>query len=305
MKFEEILQSKIADKQTYKSISNENGLTLYDPVTQICKRIEAFFESDNDISCRYAVNNNHGLGPKIDPDTGEPYTKQIIVDGETITAIIDEDHICELRLYVKDYEKAQAMSNVIRHQHVITENYEATSDGRIHIRKHYLVIHIYVLNAIDPLGPEAGANPWINDDDSSSGLTEIFGLEPIDWNNPKSQGCNDRLPPSSTSTEDIPKGFPDEYEQRQWEANYNSCTWKWKWLQTALKGNKNIIKMYDFVSYPLENTWRFIECSYKPVVFGEDNLTSSHGYNSILPADLLPLIFAVFGKFQISTYVHK
>jgi hypothetical protein len=305
MKFEETILTKMNDNNTFKSIANENVLTLCDPITQLCKRIEAFFKADSDISCRYAVNNSHGLGPKIDPDTGEPYTKQIVIGDETITAIIDEDHICEFRIFVNDYEKAQCLSNVIRHRHVIPETYEAASDGQIHLRNHYLLVRVYVINAIDPHSTEAGSDPWISDDDTSQGLQEIFGLEPINWEVPESQGCYDRLAPTSTSTEDIPKGAPDEYEQVQWEADEQHSTWKWKWLQKALKGNKNITKTYDIVTYPIVKVWKFIECSYKPVVFSEDNLNSSRGYNSILPADLLPLIFAIFNDFQVSTYVHK
>ena len=53
------------------------------------------------------------------------------------------------------------------------------------------------------------------------------------------------------------------------------------------------------------NTWRFIECSRLPVVFQEDNLSSARGFNSILPADLFPLVFPVFGKFNIATYARK
>ena len=38
---------------------------------------------------------------------------------------------------------------------------------------------------------------------------------------------------------------------------------------------------------------------YLPVTFQEDNLTSIAGYNSVLPADLLPLVFSIFGSYQL------
>lgn len=305
MKNEETILNKLENAKTYKSISNSNNLTLIDPISQLCKRFETFFKADSDITCRFAVNNHQSLGPNIDPDTGEPYTKKITIDGETIDAILEKDHICEFRIFVNDYEKAQCLSNVIRHRHVIPETFEG-SDNKIHLRNHYLLVRVCVIDAIDPSSSDAGNDPWIADDDTNQGVQEIFGLEPIDWNDTEGNGCNERLAPSSTSTEEIPKGAPEEYEQKQWEAQESSCAWKWIWLKKALKGNKNIVKTYDVQGgYPFTNTWRFIECSSKPVIFQEDNLTSYRGYNAILPADLLPLIFSVFGKFQISTYVYK
>ena len=304
MKLEETVLGKMNnDTKTYSSISNNNVLTLCDPITQICKRIEGFFKADTDIHCKYIVNNHKSLGPKIDPDTGNPYTKQIEYEGETVTAIIDEDHLCEFRIFVDDVEKAQCLSNVIRHRHLFPEYYEDTTEGNIHIRNHYLIVHVFTINAIDPDGEFGGSNPWITDDDTSSGLTEIFGLEPINWDD-LNTGCNDRLAPSDTTESDIPKGVPEEYEQLQWENNVNQCAWKWKWLQTALKGNKNIVdtskEFFDGM-----NTWRFIECNYLPVVVAEDNLSSTRGFTSILPVDLIPLVFSVFGKFQLGTYARK
>ena len=304
MKFEDTVIAK-KDKLGLTAIESidKKGLTLCDPITQICKRIEAFFKSDSDITCRFIVNNHKELGPKIDPDTGEQITKQIIVEGETIEALVEQDHYCEFRIFCSDYEKAQCLSNVIRHRHKFEEIYQGTEEGEYHVREHYLIVHVCTIDAIDPDGEYGGSNPWITDDDTNSGVTEIFGLEPIDWNDIET-GCNDRLSPLDTSESDIPKGFPDEYEQEQWEINPNSCAWKWKWLKKALEGNKNIINTsHEF--YDGMNTWRFIECNYLPVVFNEDNLTSITGYNSILPADLLPLIFAVFGKFQIGTYARR
>ena len=293
--------TKLNGATTYKSISSES-LTLCDPITQICKRIESFFKGDKDVYCAYKVNNHKALGPKIDPDTGEPYTKEIEYDGETVTAIIDNDHLCEFRLFVDDFEKAQCLSNVIRHRHLFPEYYEDT-EGTIHIRNHYLIVHVFTIEAIDPDGEFGGSNPWITDDDTNSGLTEIFGLEPIDWNN-LNTGCNDRLAPSDTTESDIPKGAPDEYEQLQWENNPNQCAWKWEWLQKALKGNKRITNI-NYTFNDGMNEWKFIECDFLPISFAEDNLGTKHGFNSILPADVLPLIFPFAGKFQIGTYARK
>ena len=289
--------------KTYKSM-NENYLTLCDPITQICKRIEAFFKGDRDITCRYMVNNQKSLGPKIDPDTGEQMTRQMIIDGEERTVLLEEDHLSEFRIFVADVEKAQCLSNVIRHQHVFNEIYEgAYDDSELHLRAHYLLVHVFTLNAVDPDGPQGGTNPWITDDDTSSGLTEVFGLEPINWDD-ITDGCEERLAPSDTSTSDIPKGAPDEYEQQQWENTINTCNWKWKWLKTALNGNKNIMSTSHEFNDGM-NIWRFIECNYLPVVFMEDNLSTLTGMTSVLPEDLIPLVFAVFGKFQIGTYARK
>lgn len=306
MKFEETVLAKkqgLDPDKVYFSIDSakESALCLYDPITQICKRIEAFFKRDKDVHCSFIVNNNKRLGPKLDPDTGEQITKLITVDTESIEALVEEDHFCEFRLFCDDYEKAQNLSNVIRHRHTFTETYDG-SDDRVHVRDHILIVRVFVISAVDPDGPGGGDNPWIADDNTDSGLTEIFGLEPVDWNDTEGNGCYERLAPSDTSESDIPKGFPDEYEQRQWESNSHSgaAAWKWIWLKGALKGNKNIVSMSKEFNDGL-NIWRFIECSYLPISFQEDNLTSVTGYNSILAADLLPLVFAVFSGYQIST----
>lgn len=304
MKLKNTILGKVKDAKTFESI-NGKSLTLCDPITQICRRIEAFFKADPDINCRFVVNNNKSLGPKTDPETGERITKKITIDNELVDAIVDGDHLCEFRIFVNDYEKAQCLSNVIRHRHVFPEIYEADSDGSFHIREHYLLVRVFVINAVDPDGTGGGSDPWITDDDTDSGLTEIFGIEPVNWDDAVTSGCHERLAPSNTSTEEIPKGVPDEYEQKDWEASENKCKWKMSWLKTALKGNKNVVTMYEMNDGWSSNTWRFIECNYLPVVFQEDNLLSSQGYNSVLPADLMPLIFSTFGKFQISTYVRK
>ena len=306
MKFEETIIAKKANlnnAKTYDSISIANGLTLCDPITQICKRIEAFFKADPEITCRYAVNNNKHLGPKVDPDTGEQMTKKMDIDGELVDVLLEEDHFCEFRIFVENVEKAQCLANVIRHRHTIPETFEG-SDGQLHARNHYLIVRVCTVDAVDPDGEGGGENPWISDDDTDKGVKEIFGLEPINWDDMDGYGCNERLAPSDTSESDIPKGVPEEYEQKQWEQNPGSSAWKWSWFKNALKGNKNIMDTtYEF--FDGMNTWRFVECSRIPVVFLEDNLTSTRGFNSILPADLLPLIFSVFGGYQISTYARK
>ena len=301
---ETILVQRINDAKTYKTL-NKDGLSLCDPITQLYKRIEAFFKKDSDITCRYIVNNSKGLGPKINPDTGEQMTKRMTIDGEDVDVLLEEDHYCEMRIFCKDYEKAQCMANVIRHRHSVEEFYEgAFDDNRVHLRMHYLIVHVCTLNAIDPDGPQGGSDPWNTDDDTDQGVKEIYGLEPIDWEDSKHSGCNERLAPSDTAESDIPKGYPEEYEQKQWEATIPHAEWKWKWLQKALSGNKNIVNSnYEF--YDGENMWRFIECNYIPIAFAEDNLTALYGINSILAADLIPLVFATFGAYQISTYARK
>lgn len=303
MKFEESILTKLKDSTTFNSI-NGGALTLCDPITQLCRRIEAFFQPDSDISCRFIVNNNKSLTPKIDPDTNEPIKKKIEYNGELVDATVDMDHFSEFRIFVKDVEKAESLSNVVRHRHTIPEVYEASSDGKVHIRYHYLLVRVFTITAIDPDGEKGGSDPWISDDDTSSGMQEIFGLEPILWGD-TNQGCNPRLAPTDTSTDtNIPKGTPDEYEQQQWEQDESAKTWKMRWIKTALKNNKNVTRIHEIVDPFMHSTWRFIECSNRPVVFQEDNLLSCRGYNSILPADLLPLVLSVFNGFQVSTYVN-
>ena len=288
--------------KTYNSVTNSNKLSLCDPITQICKRIEAFFKGDIDVHCSFVVNNNKSLPPKTD-DQGNVITKRIIIDGDHYDAVVEQDHLCEFRIFVDDYEKAQCLANVVRHRHTFNEQFLG-SDDNLHLRSHILQVKVFTLNAVDPDGHGGGSDPWITEDDTDKGIQEIFGLEPIDWNDYQYSGCNDRLSPTDLTDVDIPRGAPDEYEQRQWEENPNACAWKWKWLKTALNGNKHIVDMsYEFSDGM--NTWRFIECGRIPVTFSEDNLTSARGFNSVLPADLLPLVFAVFGKFQVATYARK
>lgn len=297
-----LITKKLNGAKTYESLETprvEGSLSLYDPMTQICKRLEAFFKADPWVHCTYLVNNHKVLGPKIDPDTGTPYTRKLTVDDEQVDAIIDQEQLCEFRLYVDDYEKAQCMSNVIRHRHVYTEVYEADSDGSFHIRDHILIVHVMCLNAVDPDGEGGGIDPYDTGDDTDKGLKEIYGLEPINWEDTNT-GCNDRLAPNDASGVDLPKGFPEEYEQRQWADNPFMRAWKWKWFQKAVVGNSNITKCnYEYNDG--RNVWRFVECAYLPVEIPEDNLTSVKGYTCILAADMLPFVFSLFGEFQIST----
>ena len=48
MKLEQTILNKLQDAKTYNSVSG-NTLTLCDPITQICKRLEAFFKADDSI----------------------------------------------------------------------------------------------------------------------------------------------------------------------------------------------------------------------------------------------------------------
>lgn len=305
MKLENTLHSNLNNATLYPSVNNlqDNVLCLCDPITQICKRIEAFFFKDPNIHCRYIVNNNKPGHPEIDPDTGEQMTRMVTIDGQSISALVESDHLCEFRVFCNDYEEAENLSNVIRHRHIFTEIYQGTEEGELHVRDHILIVRVFMLNAVDPDGEGAGSDPGISDDDTNSGLVEIFGLEPIDWDDPEG-GCNERLSPSDSSTSEIPKGYPEEWEQQQWEQTTTSgaCAWKWVWLKGALKHNRNIADI-SHEYFDGRNTWRFIECNYIPIAFQEDNLTSTAGYNSILPADLLPLVFSVFGAYQLSTHV--
>lgn len=334
MKAEEcILYQKgpLTSRNVYASIdsSKEWAVCLCDPITQLCKRIEAFFKRDPEVHCKFIVNNNADLGPKLDPDTGEQMTRMIELDGETKEVYLEEDHVCELRVFCDDLEKAQCLSNVIRHRHVIPEFYDGTSDDHVHLRNHHLMVRVFSVDAVDPMGDGSGSDPWITGDNTDSGVHEIFGLEPISWDETEGYGCIERLDPYEQHTEpismlqdpkedigdigvvikdeQIPVGFPEEWEQHQWEEDMPglaASAWKWKWIKSALKGNKNVVDM-SFEFNDGMNTWRFIECNDSPVVFLEDNLTSARGYNSILPADLLPVVFSIFGKFQISTHVRK
>ena len=78
---------------------------------------------------------------------------------------------------------------------------------------------------------------------------------------------------------------------------------KWQCLKAAFKNNPFVAKMNEYVAPVTGTTWRFIECSRNPVTFQEDNLTNIVGFNSVLAADLLPLVFVIGGEFQISTSV--
>lgn len=311
-----------------KSVEAPRRLAICDPITQLCKRIEGFFRGCPGITVKYKVNNNQRLDWKTD-EHGEYITGiQRLDDGTEITVFYSEDHITELRIYVDDEEQAPALANVIRHRHVINEEFGMSSpiDGEDAIgrRSHILIVHVMLLGSPDPMNPaEGGQDPYSTEDDNPGAIVrETYGTFPIDWNDMDSSGEQDRLAPDapdSTAYPDLPHGFPEEYEQMLWENGFDGTNidgspvsvsmdqalkWKWKWLRTALRNNRNVVDM-SFEFNDGMNTWRFIECGRLPIVFNEDNLTSARGFNSILPADLLPTIFSVFGRYCIATYARQ
>lgn len=298
-------------------------LSLCDPICQICERIEAFFRGCKDVTVVYQIYNNHGLGWKKD-ENGQYIvgTKTVVEDGEPrqMSVFYSEDHVTELRIYTQDLLLAASLSNVIRHLHVVNEEFEMASpiDHKTTVlgqRKHLLYVRVMIINDVDPM-VEDTTKP-------SSVIQECYGTYPMKWNDMDNYGEVERLAPSAKDDPECPStphGWPDEYEQYLWETGFNgedavdgkpvsvspeqACKWKWKWLRQALEGNPNIADM-SFEFNDGMNTWHFIECSRLPVVFQEDNLTSSRGFNSILPADLLPLVFSVFGRFNIATYARQ
>lgn len=309
-----------------KKIVASKRLTLCDPITQICERIKGFFRGCSGITVSYCVNNSRSLDWKKDENGEYIVGKKIIGDNIERSVFYSEDHISELRLYVQDQLKAESLANVIRHRHVVNEEFDMASpiDGSdaVGTRAHILNVRVMTLNDMDPM---ENGNPYTTeDDDTSKALSEVYGIVPIKWNNMEEYGAVERLSPSGINEDeesypDIPRGAPEEYEQQLWEIGFQgtdidgtpvsvspeqASKWKWKWLREALRDNPNITDMSLELSDGM-NTWRFIECSRFPVAFQEDNLTSARGFNSILPADLLPLVFAVFGKYCISTYARQ
>ena len=304
-------------------------LRLCDPIAQICARIEGFFRGCKGIMPSWNVYNNHGLDWKRDENGDYIVGKQIDADGNERPVFYSEDHISELRLYTQDELMASSLSNVIRHRHVINEEFPMGSpiDGSDAIgkRTHILYVRVFIVNDVDPMDEETGGGPnphTSEDDDFNKVIHECYGTYPMKWNDMDGYGEVDRLPPSSPDDPEYPQtphGWADEYEQLLWEQGFEGCDidgapvsvsaeqaskWKWKWLKNALEGNPNVVDMsYEFNDGM--NTWRFIECNRIPVVFQEDNLTSTRGFNSILPADLLPLVFSVFGRYSISTYARQ
>lgn len=306
--------------KTYGLVSGD-GLSLCDPITQYCKRIEAFFRGCPGITTSFAINNNVNLGWKTD-DHGDYITDTVHVEetGADMPVFFSEDHVCEFRIYVEDNEQAEALANVIRHRHVVSEEFGMGSpiDGSDAVgrRNHVLNVRVFQLNAVDPMDVGSAENA----------IKENYGTYPIRFDLLPGEGYGEipRRAPGSEIDQNypgLPDGAPEEYEQRNWENGFTApnigggddvvCSahatsaWKWKWLKTALKNNKNVIQdYYDFQDMN-GNDWRFIECGRLPVVFSEDNLTSVRGFNSILPADLIPTVFAVFGKFQIATYARS
>ena len=310
-------------------IGPHGKLTMVDPITQICKRIEAFFRGCPGIMVRYCVNNSQMLDWKKD-EHGDYIVGSMTYEetGMEVPVFYSEDHINELRLYVTDVAQAMALANVIRHRHVENEEFAMLSpiDGSDAIgkRAHILIVRVMMLDNIDPSDKsQAGDNPYSSEDDNYDAvIKEAYGVCPLRWNDMDGYGVAYRLAPNAEEDPeypDTPKDVPDEYEQYLWEtgftgtdpdgqpvvvSNVQACNWKMKWLREALRDNPNIVDMsYEFNDGL--NQWRFIECSRLPVVFGEDNLSSARGFNSILAADLLPVIFPLFGSFQISTYARK
>ena len=328
---EDSLRSGYLQSNPNATFNGYRRLTLCDPISQICERIEGFFRGCKDITVSWNVYNNHGLGWKKDEhDEYIVGTKHDEETGADIPVFYSEDHISELRLYTQNLLLAASLSNVIRHTHVINEEFGMASpiDGTDAIgqRKHILYVRVFIINDVDPMNSEtgAGSNPHTTeDDDFNKVIQECYGTYPMKWNDMENYGEVERLAPSAPDDEECPKtphGYPEEYEQYLWETGFNgedvvggqsvsvsaeqASKWKWKWLKQALEGNPNIVD----TSFEFEdgmNTWRFIECSRIPVVFQEDNLCSARGFNSILPADLFPIVFSVFGRFNIATYARK
>lgn len=305
-------------------------LSLCDPISQICERIEGFFRGCPGIMVSWNSYNNHGLGWKKDEHgeyiVGKQHDEET---GAEIDVFYSEDHICELRIYTQDLLQAASLSNVIRHRHVVNEEFGMGSpiDGSDAIgkRAHILYVRVMILNDVDPMDPDlgGGSNPHTTeDDDFSKVIQECYGTYPMKWNDMENYGSLERLAPSAQDDPEdpnIPHGFPDEYEQYLWETGFEgtdidgtpvavsaeqASKWKWQWLKDALKDNPNVVDMSKEF-FDGTNTWHFIECNRLPIVFQEDNLTSYRGFNSILPADLFPLVFSVFGRFNISTYARQ
>lgn len=305
----------------------DRKLTLCDPITQICKRIEAFFRGCNGITVKYCVNNSEILNWKKN-EYGEYVVDRKCVDGNEFDVFYSEDQISELRLYVDDELQANALANVIRHRHVVSEECDILSPidkkEAICCRDHVLLVRVMLLDGIDPMDPEQGGiDPYSTEDDDNGKLIhECYGMCPIRWNDMDNYGVVERLAPYEPDDEEYPAtphGFPGEYEQYCWENGFKgmdidekavnvtaeqAIKWKWKWLKEALRDNPNVVDM-SFEYDDGMNTWRFIECNRLPVVFNEDNLLSARGFNSILPADLLPMVFSVFSRFNISTYARR
>lgn len=137
------------------------GLTLVDPITQIARRIRAFFQYDPDVITAYHINNQAVVEP-------------------------GEDHVAELCIFVqcgKDVEdtaKADAISNFIRHRHVFTEY---KMDGTV-LRNHVLNVRVFAIGAIDPNDKEQVAKgdrisecPFIVDESKQTACNTLAKYE--------------------------------------------------------------------------------------------------------------------------------
>lgn len=226
---------KVRGLQTYASYTEGykvgGGFTLCDPLTQIARRIQGFFEKDPEVITAFNVNNQ-------------------FVPGE------GQDHQAELCVYVQcgkdvtDTQKADSISAFIRHRHVYPEY---GFDGSV-IRNHVLNVRVFAVGAVDP-----------NDPSQTERISECTFIT-------------------------------DEAEQ----CNPRKIAQKWEMLKIAFRNNPNVADMDSFTSIT-GAIWRFIECARDPITFQEDNLTNLTGYNSVLAADILPLVFVFNGDFQIST----
>lgn len=119
------------------------GLTLVDPISQIARRIMAFFKDDKEVVCAFKINNNADIADPTYDAQGH-----IIAPGQ--------DHLAELAIYVQcgddveDTQKADCISNWIRHRHVFPEY---TYDGGPLIRNHILNVRVFAVGAIDQNDP--------------------------------------------------------------------------------------------------------------------------------------------------------
>lgn len=229
-----------------------NGLTLTDPITQIARRIQAFFRGDREVITAFKINNNANIGQPTYDEHGH-----IIKPGD--------DHLAELCIYVQcgedveNTKKADCISNWIRHRHVIPEY---SFDGAL-IRNHVLNVRVFAVGASDPNGPQ-GASPF---EDLISECAFI-------------------------ADESTQYGIGSD---EKWEKKLNQ-------LKIAFEGNPNIAKIW-ICTLSTGSRFGFIECSDRPVVFQEDNLTNVYGYNSELALDILTLAFVFNGEYQICTTV--
>ena len=155
-----------------KKITAEKRLTLCDPITQICERIKGFFRGCPGITVNYTVNNNHSLDWKKDENGEYIIGKKYLDDGTDVKVFYSEDHVSELCLYVQDHAQAASLANVIRHRHVVNEEFGMGSpiDGSdaVGVRAHILNVKVMVFNDVDPM-----------DKEKQDIASEVYGIIPI------------------------------------------------------------------------------------------------------------------------------